>query len=235
MEITLSPKERLFVFKATEYTSCLGYDVVFNYCRELVRRIKKFDLLKAGQTLTPVLESEIGTLAQYQQYKALLAIIGTRKTGTWFDFETPTKVRTILEHYRKDGGQLRIFYGNRKTGRCWMEENDVIGRIGRSTGIMQIPLLIEAGECGGPGILDSSIVRIIDADTREELYRHKNYYLPAMEIRQSDSTLSAKGYTHGVWVENKEGEFSNDANFKSYGKAAQWVAFMAGECTEQPS
>lgn len=235
VEITLNQKQRLFVFKGTEYTSCLGYDVVFNYCCELVSRINKFDLLKAGQTLAPVLESEIGMLAQYQQYKALLAILGTRKTGTWFNFETPTKVRTILDRYRNEGGQLRIFYGDRKTGRCWMEENDVLGRVGRSTGTMQIPILIEEGECGGAGILDSSIVRIIDADTREELYRQKNYHLPEMELRHVDTALATQGYTHGAWVQNREGEFSNHANFKSYGKAAQWVAFMTGDCTEQPA
>ena len=46
--------------------------------------------------------------------------------------------------------------------------------------------------------------------------------------------LTEMGYTHGVWVKNKDGQFENHANFKSYGKAAQWVAFMAGECMEQP-
>lgn len=234
MEIALNQERRLFVLKDTEYTSCLGYDVVFNHCRELARRINKFDLLNVGQTLTPVLESEIGTLAQYQQYQDFLSILGTHKTGTWFDFETPSKVRNILERYRKDGDQLRLFYGDRKTGRCWMEENNVLGRVGRSTGTMQIPLLIEEGEFGGAGILDSSIVRILDADTRTELYRHENYHLPVIELRQVDTALVKQGYTHGAWVQSREGEFSNYAKFKSFGKAAQWVAFMTGDCTEQP-
>lgn len=233
--ITLNTERRLFVLKNTEYTSCLGYDVVFNHCRELERRINKFGFLKTGATLSPVLESEIGTVAQYQQYKDFLSIVGNRKTGTWFDYQTPTKVRNILEDYRKSGEPLRLFYGDRKTGRCYMEENDVLGRIGRSTGTMAIPLLIEEGEGGGAGILDSSIVRIIDANTREELYRHKTYQLPEMEIRQVEPELLAKGYTHGVWVKNKEGIFSNAANSKSFGQAAQYVAFMSGDCTEQPN
>ena len=115
-----------------------------------------------------------------------------------------------------------------------MDEYDMIGRIGRSTGVMQIPLLIEDGECGGPGILDSSIVRILDADTRTELYRHEHFYVPAMEIRPANQKLDGKLYSHGVWVKDKHGQFTNDANFSTFGKAAQWVAFMTGDCTEQP-
>ncbi len=234
MEITLNEQQRLFVFSGQEYTSCLGFDVVFKHCLELARRIKKFNLLKPDVELTPVLESEIGTVSQYQQYKDFLSIIGDRKTGTWFDFDTPAKVRQILDQYRKEGGRIRLFYGDRNTGRCWMEENDVVGEIGRSTGRMQIPLLIAKGEDGGPGVLDSCIVRIIDADTRVELYHHKNYHLPEIEIRPADANLANEGYTHGAWVKGREGEFENHANFRSFGKAAQWVAFMAGECTEQP-
>lgn len=227
MEITLNKQQRLFIFSEQEHTSCLGFDVVFKHCLELARRIKKFNLLKPGVELTPILESEIGTVSQYQQYKNFLSIIGDRKTGTWFDFDTTAKVRQILDQYRKEGGQIRLFYGDRNMGRCWMEENDVVGR-------MQIPLLIAEGEDGGPGVLDSCIVRIIDADTRVELYRHKNYHLPEIEIRPADASLKSKGYTHGTWVKSRKGEFENHANFLSFGKAAQWVAFMAGECTEVP-
>lgn len=235
MEITLNQEQRLFVIPAGEGYSCLGFDVVFNHCRELARRIKKFALLRPGTELPPVLESQIGTPEQHQQYRDFVAIIGDRKTGTWFDYDTPGRVRQILDEYRKEGGHLRLFYGDRKTGRDWMEENDVVGQIGRSTGRLPIPLLIADGDFGGPGVLDNAIVRIIDADTRTELYRHKNYRLPKMEIRPVNESLAHEGYTHGVWAKNKEGNFENHANFRSYGKAAQWVAFMAGECTEQPN
>lgn len=232
--ITLNQDQRLFVVPAGEGFTCLGFDVVFGHCKELARRIKKLGLLKPGAELAPVLESEIGTPEQYQQYRNLLAIVGDRKIGTWFSFETPTAIRTILEQYRKNGGRLRVFYGDRNTGRCWMEENDMVGRVSRSTGRMQIPILIADDDFGGPGLLDSCIVRIMDADTRAELYRLKSYHLPEMEIHQASPDLVRKGYSHGVWVKSKEGAFENHANFRSYGKAAQWVAFMSGECMEQP-
>lgn len=246
MDITCNEDQRLFVFKHTDHVSCMGYDVVYKTILELERRIRKFSFLPKGVSLVPARESEIGTLDQYQHYQDLLNIVGSRKIGTWFSYDTPTKVRAILEQYRKDGGRLRLFYGDRTTGRDWLEENDLLGKIGRSTGSMQIPLLIAKGECGGPGILDDCIVRIVNADSREEIYRQKNYFLPDMEIRPVDDMmahwhvseppkrLAAMGYTHGVWVREKDGEFANHANFRSYGKAAQFVAFMAGECCEQP-
>jgi len=233
-EITINKEQRLFVFKESHGYTCQGFDVVYKQCLEMARRIKQFSLLPQGTELAPILESEIGTMAQYEQYKNILKIIGDRKLGTWFHFDTPTKVRQIINQYIKGDGRLRLFYGDTKTGRCWMEENDVVGLIGRSGGTMQIPLLIAKDEHGGPGILDNCIVRIIDADSREELYRHKLYHLPEMEIRQVDEKLFAIGYTHGVWAKNKEGNFENHANLRSFGKAAQFVAFMSGECCEQP-
>lgn len=234
-EITLNDSQRLYVFSGTHHTSCLGFDVVYKQCLEMARRIKKFTLLKTGENLPEINEGEIGTHTQYEQYRKLLAIIGTRKTGTWFDYDTPSAVRNILERYRKEGGTLRLFYGDTATGRCWMEENDVVGEIGRSTGPMQIPLLIEPGANGGGGVLDRCIVRIIDADSRAELYRIKGYFLPDIEIRPADPTLTIQGYSHGCWVKDKNDVFQNHANFVSFGKAAQWTAFMCGECTEQPA
>lgn len=247
MEITLNQEQRLFVLSHGEGYSCLGFDVVFRQCRELEKRIRERGLCPPGVEIVAAKESEIGTIAQYQHYQNLWTMVGDRKIGTWFDYETPAKVRRILEQYRKNDGRLRLFYGDRITGRDWMEENDVVGRIGRSCGRQQIPLLIAEGEDGGRGVLDSCIVRIVDADTREELYRHGKYHLPEMQIRSTESiiaswlvteqqkTLADLGYTHGVWVQGANSEFENRANFRSYGKAAQWVAFMSGECMEQPN
>jgi hypothetical protein len=247
MEITLNQDQRQFVLKGEEYVSCLGFDVVFNHLRELSARINRLKISTAGIEWATWSETEIGTLKQYQQYQDLLRLVQGRKIGTWFDFNTPAKVRNIIERYRKEGGRLRVFYGDSQTGRDWLDEYDVVGEVSRSTGVMQIPLLVGKGEDGSSGMLDSCIVRILDAETREELYRHKTYLLPEMEIRQVGDqmttthadkppvTMKSLGYSHGVFVQEKDGQFSNHANFKSYGKAAQWVAFMSGDCCEQPN
>lgn len=230
MNITINPEQRLFVFKHSEHVTCLGFDVVYNSCKELYRRIIQYKLLQPDQSPSPVEDQSVGTLQQYDQYANFLRIIGSRKIGTWFDYETPTKVRTVLERYRKDGGTLRIFYGDKKTGRCWLEEHDVVGQIGRSSGTLQATLLMSPSERFGSAILDSCIVRIIDADTRSELYRQKNYHLPEMEIRTADVAKSA----YEVWTKEEDDNFQIQASFESYGKAAHYVAFMSGESTEQP-
>jgi hypothetical protein len=247
MEITLNEEQRLFVLKGDEYVSCLGFDVVFDHLRELSSRINRLKISTAGIKWAEWNASEIGTLKQYQQYQDLLRLVEGRKIGTWFSFSTPTKVRNIIEKYRKEGGRLRVFYGDTQTGLDWLDEYEVMGEVRRSMGLMQIPLLIGKGEDGSSGMLDSCIVRILDADTREELYRHKKYFLPEMEIREvgdqmttthSDKppvTMKSLGYSHGVYVRQQDGTFTNNANFRSFGKAAQWVAFMSGECCEQPS
>ena len=78
----------------------------------------------------------------------------------------------------------------------------------------------------GPSILDHCIVRIIDVATRRELYRHPKYHTGEITIIPA---TCGKPYTQSVHINGKE-----HANFCSYGKAAQYVAFMTGECTEQP-
>jgi hypothetical protein len=235
MNITINQEQRLFVLNQDCGYSCLGFDVVYGYCKELTNKIKQYRILKSDEEIPPLLESEIGTLQQYSHYEQLLNLVKGKKIGTFYNADTPKKVRNVLENCREEGTKIRLFYGSTITGRSWMDENDVLGTVGRSNGTMQIPLLIEEGEHGGGGILDNCILRIIDANTRQELYRHKLFHVPEMEIRTVDDKLKSEGYTHGVWVKSETEIFENYANCKSMGKAAQYVAFMEGECTEQPN
>ena len=221
MTITINKEQRLYVIPAGNGYTCAGFDYVFTQLQTLSQKLSKFNI-----DVGIVSSDEIGTTDQYQQYRAAIDLIGNRDLGTWFDQDTPSRVRSILESYRRSGDSLRIFYGDRKTGRDWMEENDVVGRIGRSCDVMKIPLLISEGESGGPGILEACIVRICDVESRKEIYRHPKYHQGVLEIRAADCVPD---YSHGVWVDGQ-----NHANFSSYGQAAQWVAFMTGHCMEQP-
>lgn len=223
MTITINQEQRLFVIPAGDGVTTAGFDYIFKQLKALSQKLSKF-----GIDVGVLNEDEIGTTKQYHQYRSAIDLIGYRDLGTWFDLDTPSKVRSILESYRRRRScdSLRIFYGDRKTGRDWMEENDVVGRIGRSCGVMKIPLLIAEGESGGPGILDACIVRICDVESRKEIYRHPKYHQGVLEIRAADCVPD---YSHGVWVDGQ-----NHANFSSYGQAAQWVAFMTGHCMEQP-
>jgi hypothetical protein len=105
-------------------------------------------------------------------------------SGTCYHQETPDQVIRILEKLQNSGTEVRIYYGDAHTGQSWHDEFDVVGRIGRSTGRIKIPLLVPSGDCGGPGLLDHCIIRI---DSREEtLYQHKKFRVGDMTLSKCD-------------------------------------------------
>lgn len=169
-------------------------------------------------------DSKVGSIEQYLQYRD--AIQKVRERGgikeTWFDPETPAKVRSVLESYRASGKRIRIYFGDAKTGRDWLDEDNVLGCVGRSGGLFKTPLIIEEGGGGGPAILDHCIVKMQDATTGKVLYQHESYHQPEFVIQ---ACQGVKGYTHEVLADGKV-----HARFKSLGKAAAWLGFMTGEC-----
>lgn len=236
MQITLNSEQKHFVISMGNSVSCLGFHVVYEQTCELVRRIKSVSdkvlqtkgLSSLRDMLAPSPE-QIGTMAQYEQYRGLLAKYALLDDdATWFDARTPTKVQKVLETARKSDDIMRVFLGDTATGRDWLDEYDTIGRIRRSAGTMKSPLLVPAGEYGGPALLTHCILRIINVTTGEECYRHPNYQLPKMELHEAASYDQAEGYTHCVKVANKSGELESYANFKSMADAAHWLAFMSG-------
>lgn len=231
MEITLNTEQQLFVISSGNSCSCLGFKVVYEQACELARRLGK-----AGKALLQPEESDIGTMSQYEQYRSMLSdYCRINDNKTWFDGRTPAKVQKVLDNYRKSGEKVRIFYGDLVTGRDWMDEYDMIGRVGRSMGPMKSPLLIAPGECGGPAMLTSCIVRIIDIESGIEVYRHASYHTPKMALVPAADYDQVAGYSHSVQVESKTGHMETHANFKSQGEAAHWLAFMAGESHDYPT
>lgn len=235
MNITINQEQRLFVIGYGEGFSCLGFDVVYNHCLALAQKIKKYAILKTDQTLVPPTKEDIGTIKQYNQYQDYLNLVTGKNIGTYFSFETPVAVQRVLEKCRKEGTRIRLFYGDTKTGRSWMDEHDMMGRIGRSGGTMKIPLLLSEGENGGGGILDNCVIRIIDIETKKDLFCHKLFHVPKMEIRSSGEENTHAGYPFGIWAETTPGTFTNQANFSTQGKAAAYLAFMTGDSMSQPN
>ena len=91
--------------------------------------------------------------------------------GMSFDESTPNEVCLILSNANLYGWRIRVFYGDKKTGVCWNDEYDTIGKVGKSTGSTKIPLLIHnSRSTGGGAILDGSIIKIMDVVTKEVLY-----------------------------------------------------------------
>jgi hypothetical protein len=103
--------------------------------------------------------------------------------GTAYHEETPDQVVRLLESALKSfrGTRLRFCFGDTKTGRDWEEKYDVCGYIGRSSGDIKIPLLInQSASTGGGAILDHCIVRIESKGQNDksytEVYRHPKYH-----------------------------------------------------------
>lgn len=132
------------------------------------------------------------------------------ESGTAYHFKTPQKVIDILERARYRETRLRIYLGDSKTGIDWVEENSVVGTIGRSTGTIKIPLLIlTKRSIGGGAILDHCIVKIKDQDTKEVLYQHPKYKTPIIEIKESDLPQYEKAlYVNGKLYSRHKTELS---------------------------
>ncbi len=109
--------------------------------------------------------------------------------------------------------------GNADTGEDWLDDFEVVGRIGRSMGPMRVPLLIEDGECGGGSLITNSVLRIQRLSDGKDLYRHPAYKTPEIELCSSKE----KGYVaDAVW------DGRTEASFKTWEEAERWRAFMIG-------
>lgn len=148
--------------------------------------------------------------------------------GTTYNHSTHAKVIEVLERARMSNLRIRVFYGNALTGEDWMEENDTIGRIGRSTGKYQIPLLIKsASSSGGGALMDSSIVKItIDKRT---VYQHPNYHQKILKVEPTDIHYQGVHYQGAVlsFYEGQKPEVT--ARFKKLESAHRWKNFMEGK------
>lgn len=208
--VTVNDTQRLFVIPCGKGYSCLGFDVVF-------KRISQFAKMLG---LDMPKQEQIGQLVQYQQYlEAERAYIATSPKETFYSEDTPPAVKAVLEAFRKNGGKLRVFVGDATTGKDWLEENDVIGTISRSLGPIRIPLLCESNSGGGFALLTENIVRLVDATTKRELYRHPTYHRPELTVAPG----SAAGYESDVLADG-----AVHARFKSSSKAHDYIAFLSG-------
>lgn len=140
-------------------------------------------------------------------------------SGTCYNVDTPIRVVEEIEKARLSKTRIRVFYGDLVTGRCWMEENDTIGTVGRSCGRIKVPLLIRTSRSyGGGALLDSAIVKITVKG--RTVYEHQNFNMPMISIVVSH----VPGYPAGV-----DFDYSRQANFKTREQAVRYVAFMEGK------
>ncbi len=140
-------------------------------------------------------------------------------SGTCYHEETPKAVVDWLETARERGDRVRLYYGDPATGKDWLEEHDVRGTIGRSTGQIKIPLVIPtARSTGGPGILDHCVVKLEVAG--REVWRHSSYHLGKIEAKPSE----IESHPYGVF---RDGD--NVANFRTPAQRDRYLKFIGAK------
>jgi len=151
------------------------------------------------------------------------------RNGTSYDVRTGDALVKVLENLRQSQTRIRVFYGDTKTGKSWLEEHDIEGRIGRSTGTVKIPLLVHnARSSGGGSLLDSSIVRIIDAKTKRVYYSHPKFHVPKLEIKSCKIPREEKNGEMEFYTAEVYADGAIQARFTSEEKAKRYVKKMQG-------
>lgn len=118
--------------------------------------------------------------------------------STYYDKETPDALIEVLERARANKTRLKIYLGDNETGKDWMEEDSKMGKVGRSTGPIKIPLLIKnLPSTGGGAILTQCIVKIVTSPQRVLLYQHPKYYQPEMRIVEDGDGK----YSHAILID----------------------------------
>jgi hypothetical protein len=110
----------------------------------------------------------------------------TDKNGIYYYPNTPDSLIRVLYGCLTERNSIRVYYGDVETGKCWNEEHDVRGRIGKSTGTKPILLLCHVRAYGGGALLTDCILKIVDIKTKRVLYQHEKFIQPIVTMQHSD-------------------------------------------------
>lgn len=95
--------------------------------------------------------------------------------GTYYASTTSDKVIQVLAEAQQKHTRIMVEYGD-ENGKGWGDIYGVTGYMGRSTGIIKVPLLVHNQRSrGGGAILDHCIVSIVTTKGKKTLYAHPNY------------------------------------------------------------
>lgn len=169
-----------------------------------------------------------GNTAYYRIVNGMAFEVGMRQKGKEETEDYTATVNDelvyILSRCYEKRNRIRVWYGDTKTGRAWNEEYDIIGRVGRTTGELKVPILVyNARSCGGSEILLSSLIRIVDIKTHRTLWAVPNFHVEKMEVVYKNGD-----YPFQVMQIRDTGEVVNIANFKNEASAYRYTDFMNG-------
>lgn len=94
--------------------------------------------------------------------------------GTHYHIHTADEVIRVLEKVRKESIRISIDYGDTKTGESWGKLFETVGKVGRCTGPIRVPLLLHnIRSTGGDFIYTNNIIEIKTTKEKEILYKLK--------------------------------------------------------------
>jgi hypothetical protein len=146
----------------------------------------------------------------------------------YFPSETPQSLLDAVWLAYQLDLRCRVWIGDTTTGEGSLDEFEVLGTIGRSTGPLHVPLLVEEGDDGGPELYSDLIVRI-DVEvgvTWFTLYQHPTFHMPELTLEVPSDMPE---YAANV---RSKGEI--DARFLFVADAQQYIDFMLGKSHEVP-
>jgi len=143
--------------------------------------------------------------------------------GTYYHRETPDGLIELLELARKLNYYVWFRLGDKNTGADWLEENDVTGFVGRSTGEIKIPILLATRRSSGGGAISTgSILKlVVHGGGHNRVWQSSVYQKPELRVE-----YSAQGTDKGFW--NVRLGVITEARFKTEAKARRWVDFITG-------
>lgn len=106
--------------------------------------------------------------------------------STFFHKHTNIEIANVLISAQQKRNRIRIWLGDTITGKSWNEENDTCGYVGRSTGDIKIPILVnKLSSSGGCAILTHKILKIVDTRTKRVLYQHSKFNQSYFTVSES--------------------------------------------------
>lgn len=177
-----------------------------------------------GMPALAVGDCEPGSLEAYRKYQHLLRLASSRfKPGeVWYDPRTPLGAKQAIESARITRRQIRLHYGDPRSGMDRLVTQDVTGFVGYAGWQLPHPILQPARHVHlGPRICELEVVKVVDVDAMVATYSHANYRLPVL------TTVGTADIDHPERVVLAA---DGVALFEctNQGQATRWIKFFKG-------
>ncbi len=106
----------------------------------------------------------------------------------YFDRNTDEDVAIVLNRLYRSKRRVKIYYGDKESGRNWNEVFDVFGYVGRTWGTKKAPILVYSKRSYGGGLISTgSILAIRESSINGSfLYEHSKFVKPSVSILKED-------------------------------------------------